>query len=195
TTDSLAVLPSDYTFTEADQGTHTFQVSLRRAGSQQVTITDTASSALTGRANVLVNPAAASTFVVSGFPSPARAGSVNTFTVSARATYGSAATNYRGTIHFTSSDLRASLPNDYTFTAGDNGSHVFAAVLRTAGTQSLTVTDTEVGDRTGTQSLVISPAAASRLVVADFPSSSEAGSVNTFTVTVLDAFGNTVTNY
>jgi hypothetical protein len=95
-TDGSAVLPADYTFTAADAGVHTFDVKLKRAGIQQVTVTDTANSALNGHAAVLVSAAEASTFVVSGFPSPARAGTVNTFTVRATDAYGNAATDYQG---------------------------------------------------------------------------------------------------
>ena len=46
------------------------------------------------------------------------------------------------TVHFTSSDTQAVLPADYTFTASDNGSHLFSVTFVTAGKQSLTATDT-----------------------------------------------------
>ena len=35
------------------------------------------------------------------------------------------ATNYTGTVHFTSTDSQAGLPGNYTFTSGDNGVHTF----------------------------------------------------------------------
>ena len=41
---------------------------------------------------------------------------------------------YRGTVHCASSDPDAILPQPYTFTAADAGSHPFGAVLYTAGT-------------------------------------------------------------
>jgi len=44
------------------------------------------------------------------------------------------------------------LPANYTFVAADNGVHVFSATLKTAGTQSLTATDTVTASITGTQS-------------------------------------------
>ena len=40
--DALAGLPADYTFTAADAGTHTFQVTFNTAGIDFVTVTDTA---------------------------------------------------------------------------------------------------------------------------------------------------------
>lgn len=55
---------------------------------------------------------------------------------------GTTATGYRGTINFTSSDGSAVLPANYTFVAGDNGSHTFAGVvLKTGGSQTITVVD------------------------------------------------------
>src|SRR5262249_27897820 len=103
-TDPGAVLPPAYTFTEADQGTHTFQVSLRRAARQQVTATATATTSLTAHVNVTVEPAEASVFQVSGLPFSIRAGDPSTFVVRAVDAYGNAATGYQGTVHFTSTD-------------------------------------------------------------------------------------------
>jgi hypothetical protein len=55
------VLPSDYTFTVADAGMHTFAggATLYSAGSQAVTATDTSASSPTGSTSVPVDPAAA----------------------------------------------------------------------------------------------------------------------------------------
>jgi hypothetical protein len=194
-TDPVAVLPPDYTFTAADQGTHTFQVSLRRAGTQQVTITDSASATLTGHFSVLVSPADTSQFLVASFPTPTRAGSVNTFTVSTRDAYGNPTTTYRGTVHFSSTDPQAVLPDDYTFTADDNGTHGFAAVLETAGAQTITAADLLTAGIQGSQTITVTPGPVAALVVTGFPSPTVAGSVQTFTVTAADAYGNTVPSY
>ena len=43
------------------------------------------------------------------------------------------ATGYRGLVHFTSTDVTATLPADYAFLAADNGVHVFTVTLRAAG--------------------------------------------------------------
>src|SRR5262249_41508321 len=48
---------------------------------------------------------------------------------------------YTGTVHFSSTDLAASLPNDYTFTAADGGAHLFAVTFGSAGKFTLAVTD------------------------------------------------------
>jgi Bacterial Ig domain len=58
---------------------------------------------------------------------------------------GNVATGYRGTVHFSSSDLSASLPADFTFSAADAGVHTFEVALQTVGTQSVTATDSVAG--------------------------------------------------
>lgn len=63
-------------------------------------------------------------------------------TVTAQNGDGTTGTGYRGTVHFTSSDLSATLPANYTFISGDNGSHIFTGVvLRTLGNRTITVAD------------------------------------------------------
>jgi subtilisin-like proprotein convertase family protein len=138
---------------------------------------------------------AASSFTVSGFPSATTAGQAGSFTVTARDASGNVATGYTGTVHFASSDLQAGLPADYTFTAADAGSHTFSATLKTAGTQSLTVTDTAASGLTGAEAgIAVSPAAASRLKVVA-PVGATAGAAFGAIVTAQDAYGNTATGY
>jgi hypothetical protein len=141
--DPHAVLPANYTFTAADQGVHTFTVTLVTAGSQSITATDTVTGSITGyESGIVVQPAAASTLVISGLPSSVTQGTSYTLTVTALDPYGNVATGYTGTVHFTSSDQQAKLPANYTFTAADAGVHTFSVIFNTVGTESLTVTDT-----------------------------------------------------
>ena len=124
--------------------------------------------------NVTVGSAA--TFAVAGYPSPTVSGVSHTFTVTAKDSGGNTATGYTGTVHFTSSDGAAVLPADYTFTAGDNGTHTFNATLKTLGTQSITATDTVTGTITGTQTGInVTAGPAATLVVAGYPSPTVAG--------------------
>jgi hypothetical protein len=51
------------------------------------------------------------------------------------------ATGYTGTVHFTSSDLLATLPADYTFKATDAGRHQFSVTLATPPAQTISVRD------------------------------------------------------
>ncbi len=193
--DPQAVLPADYTFTAADKGVHTFSATLKTAGSQSITASDTVVPSGAGtQAGITVNPAAASRFTVAGFPSPFTAGTAGSFNVTAQDAYGNRATGYTSTIRFTSSDVKAVVPANYTFTAADAGVHTFSATLKTAGTQSLTATDTTNAALAGTQSVRVNSAKASRLLLSA-PASVNAGARFSLTVTVLDAYGNVVTGY
>ena len=51
-------MPADYTFTAADNGVHTFTVTLVTAGSQTITATDKTNASMLGSATVNVTPAA-----------------------------------------------------------------------------------------------------------------------------------------
>jgi hypothetical protein len=195
--DAQAALPGDYTFTAGDHGVHTFSVALKTVGSQSVTATDTMTGSIAGvQSGIVVMPAAAAVLVVNGFPSPSVAGTAGMLTITAKDAYGNVATGYTGMIHFTSSDGQAVLPANYTFTTGDHGVHTFSATLKTAGSQSLTATDTSTGSITGMQSgIVVTAAAATALTLAGFPSPTTAGVAGMVTVTARDAYGNIATGY
>ena len=151
-TDPQAVLPGNYTFTAANAGTHTFTVTFKTAGTQAITATDTANAAIIGtEENIVVQPAAASSLKVTGFPTPDTAGTSQTFTVTAYDAFGNVATGYTGTVHFTSSDSQAALPANYTITPEELGTFSFSATLKTAGTQSITATDTTTASITGSR--------------------------------------------
>jgi hypothetical protein len=96
----------------------------------------------------------ASKFSVSGYTSPVTAGTASNFTVTAQDAGGNTVTGYIGTVHFTSSDSQSVLPANYTFVSGDSGTHTFSATLKTAGTQSITATDTVTNTITGIQSSI-----------------------------------------
>jgi hypothetical protein len=194
--DAQAGLPADYTFTAADAGVHAFSATMKTAGTQALTVTDTTTASLTGSVTgIVVHPAAASTMTVAGFPSPTTAGVAGSFTVTLKDPYGNIASGYTGTVHFKSSDGKAALPANYSFTAADAGVHTFSATLKTAGGQSLTATDTKTASLTGTDGgITVKPAAASRFLIRA-PSSVSAGVPFSLTLTVQDAYGNVVTGY
>jgi hypothetical protein len=145
--DAAATLPANYAFTAADAGVHTFSgVVLRTAGSRLVTATDTVTGSLTTTFPVTVAAAGATQFsVVPSVPSPT-AGTPFGVTVTAEDAQGHTVADYGGTVHFSSSDPRATLPADYTFTAADHGVHTFSGVVfRSAGGPTLTATGDPVG--------------------------------------------------
>jgi hypothetical protein len=191
--DGRAELPADYTFAASDAGVHTFTAALWTAGTQSLTVTD---GSITGsETGITVIPAAANKIIVSGFPSPTTAGGAGNLTVTLEDGYGNVASGYRGTLHFTSSDGKAILPANYTFTPTDAGVHTFSATLKTAGTQSITATDTMTSFLAGTEAgITVTPAAASKFILTA-PASVKAGASFSLTLTVEDAYGNIVTNY
>jgi outer membrane protein assembly factor BamB len=195
--DSKAVLPADYTFTATDAGIHNFSLTLKTAGTESVTATDKVTSTITGaQAGITVTPGAAKTLAVSGLPNPYSVGSSRTVTVTALDAYGNVATGYLGKIHFTSSDSKAALPADYTFTSTDAGIHNFSVTLKTTGTRSVTAADKTTSTIAGSQTVVVAtPGLATTFTVSGLASSFAAGSTHSVKVTALDAFGNVATGY
>jgi hypothetical protein len=150
--DASAALPANYTFTSADAGTHTFSVTLKKAGTQSITATDTVTASLTATAGgVTVSPATAAKLVLTA-PASVLHGVAFSLTLTVQDAYGNVVTGYTGTVRFTSSDGTAILPANYTFTAADAGVHTFAnsTILRKKGTQTVTVTDMAISALTGT---------------------------------------------
>jgi uncharacterized repeat protein (TIGR03803 family) len=141
----------------------------------------------------ITNPG--TTLAIGGFSSSATAGAAGTFTVTAKSTDGTTDTAYTGTVHVTSSDGRASLPADYTFTAADAGVHTFSATMKTAGTQSLAAADTVTGRIFGSQmGIIVKPAAASQLIIGGRTVVTH-GVAFSLTLSVVDAYGNMATGY
>jgi outer membrane protein assembly factor BamB len=115
------------------------------------TVTGTDGSA-TGTATLHVNAGTATQLAVLGLASPRTAGVAGNVTVTALDQYNNTATGYAGTVHFTSSDGAAVLPANATLT---NGVGIFSVTLKTAGTQSVTVTDTDNSSITGSQTGIV----------------------------------------
>lgn len=156
--DGTATLPADYTYTLADHGLHSFNITLRHSGLQTVTVTDTVTGSITGTGYFNVNPGSAASLVVT-MASPAGSGNPADVTVTAKDSFNNTAINYSGTIHFTSSDGAATLPSNYTFVTLDAGTHTFSGgvTLRTGGVQTVTATDTVTGSITGFATVTVGP--------------------------------------
>ena len=73
---------------------------------------------------------------------PQVAGKAFSVTVTVMDAFNNTATGYSGTVAITSSDSLAVLPANYAFQESDSGVHIFNVTLDTAGTQSVTATDT-----------------------------------------------------
>lgn len=192
--DPQATLPF-YTFNPADNGSHTFALVLRTAGAQSLTARDYFNpSIIATQSGIVVTPAPAVSVRV-----PALQGSVagvaQQVTITARDAYGNVASDYRGTLAFSSSDTLAALPAAYTFTAADAGAHTFSVTFKSAGGQTFTVQDTATAAVTSFQrDIQITPAAVAGFALRA-PSNVTAGVAFSVTVSAVDAFGNTITGY
>jgi hypothetical protein len=144
---------------------------------------------------IAVAPVLASQLQVTA-PAAANVGIPFSITVTAQDSGNNTVGGYRGTVHFTSSDAGATLPADYTFTAGDNGVHTFnnGVSLLALGSVTITATDTVNGSITGSASVTVSPGPATHFSVTA-PASSTAGSFFTANVQALDAGNHNTTNY
>ncbi len=135
------------------------------------------------------------------------AGQPTPVTVSILDPSGDPITDYTGTIHFSSSDVTAGLPADYTFTAADAGTHLFMVTFDKAGTPTLTASDTTDTSLSATSRLTVEPAAPASLQFAIVPQAmpvagsmmvqegATAGVPIGITITALDPYGNVATGY
>jgi autotransporter-associated beta strand protein len=195
-TDGQAVLPANSTLTG---GTGTFTATLKTAGSQTITGTDTVTASITGTSNTIaVSAAVTGLHYTISVPASATASTAFSFTATARDQFNNVATGYTGTVHFTSTDGQAVLPANSTLTGGTG---TFSATLKTPGSQTLTGTDTVTPSITGTSgAIAVSAGAATHLQISPpataAPSTARvAGTAFSFTVTALDQFNNVATGY
>ncbi len=193
--DAQASLPADYTFTQADGGTHSFTggATLRTAGSQSLSATDIANSALTGSANITVTSASATVLLLSGIANPVTAGVASNADLTAKDQFGNTDVNFRGQVIFTSTDQTATLPAGYTFTAADAGVHSFSrgVILRRAGSQTVTATS---GSISGSQTVTVNPGPVATLVLSPARTTTVAGVAVVYSATGTDQFGNDLGN-
>ena len=127
------------------------------------------------------------------------AGTVGTVTITVLDAYnnpvGSGPNQYHGTVDLSDTDHQATgLPTSYPFTAGDAGSHTFTGVvLKTAGSQTITATDSVNNALTASTTVAVVPAATKDfLVTTTFANPDMAGTAGTVTVSPEDAYGNIV---
>ena len=93
-------------------------------------------------------------YVVSA-PSTTPAAAAFAFSVTANNPFGSTVDSaYVGTVHFTSSDPSAVLPDDFTFVPEDQGTANFMATLTTLNSQTITATDALNGNIVGTSAAI-----------------------------------------
>jgi putative cell wall-binding protein len=187
-TDAGAALPPNSTFSG---GVGSFSVTFSSAGTQHVTVTDTSSSSITGTSGS-VNVTQSTTHLTATAAATATAGNSFVVTVKALDGGGNVVTGYAGTVKLTSTDSAAVLQPNSTLSSGQ---HAFTVTLKTAGSQTVTATDTANSGISGTTATIaVGPAATTHLLVTA-PTSSAAGLSFVVAVTAKDAYQNTVTTY
>lgn len=182
--DPGAVVPATVAFTN---GSASFTVTFRAPGSQTVSVTDTGNASITGTSGQIGLP---SSFQVTVFGNGATVGVPVHMAVSVNSTVGSAS-DYSGTVHFTSSDPAAELPPDTQLSDGDG---LFSIAFNTPGSQTVTATDTVTPGITGVSPPVPVSGPATHFALS-VPASATAGSRISVMVSALDASGNLVTGY
>jgi hypothetical protein len=151
--------------------------------------------AVTNSGSVTVLLSQTGTHFAINAPTVTTAGKSFTITLTAENGNGSTATGFTGTVQFSSSDPRATLPGNYTFVAGDHGVHTFTGViLDKAGIQYLVVNGTHHPAFGGSAAIKVNPGPLAQFGISA-PKSATSGTAFTITVMAEDAFGNLVTGY
>jgi hypothetical protein len=138
-----------------NNGTYTATFTATTIGHNTISATING-QAVTASPPTVTIPGPATQLVITG-PTGATIGNAVSETVTAYDAYGDVSTVYVGTVHFSSTDVNAGLPSNYTFQASDNGTHTFNVTMATAGSQSLTVTDLAHGSLTFTSLVYAAP--------------------------------------
>ncbi len=205
TDNQIAGLPSDYTFTAADAGSHTFaDAALKTAGNQTITATDSVTGTMTGGVAVDVVPAAASQMVITSSPLTLIAGSREQVTARLEDAYSNlgatpatnqtirlTTTSTAGTFYATQSGT-ASITG-VVITTGQSGVSFYYSDTK-AGAPTVTVSDGAFGSSLSQVQTVDPAAARAFMVTTSLANPDVAGAAGTVTVTAKDAYGNTVGN-
>jgi alpha-tubulin suppressor-like RCC1 family protein len=115
------------------------------------------------------------------------AGDLISITVEARTASGRLATEYQGTLTLVTSDTNAAVPASVDVSGGVGS---FEVSFRTAGLQSVTLTDNRVTSSSPDITVSPGPATFSSAILASKSESVSAGSEVSLTLSVFDAFGN-----
>jgi hypothetical protein len=177
-------------------GSNNGQMILYKAESATVAVSD---GTHTGSASVTVGPASAASYAVSA-PASGTAGSPLTVSLSAKDTYGNAATGYTGSKtvdfsgpHSSPGGTSPSYPGSVSFTSGAGSASV---TLYDAETTTISAADHTSPSITGTSgSIVIAPGSAASLSLSAASTTPTAGAADNLTITARDTWLNTATTY
>src|SRR5439155_1190886 len=144
-------------------------VTFNSAGAQTVTAS---SGAFTRTSNACAvsatGPGPAVTCALSNLPGSVAPGQAFSAHVKLLDSASQVATGYLGTVAFTSSDGAAALPGGYDFTGTDSGAHQFSGTFNTAGSKTITVSDSTASVSATSGAVTVSaPASGTQLVYTD----------------------------
>ncbi|MBN1208197.1 MAG: hypothetical protein JXB05_25265 [Myxococcaceae bacterium] len=187
TAESRAQLPADYQYTAADLGKKTFTVRFLGAGNATLNVVDTGATGapITGTSTqLLVAPGDTQSLWLDGLPNTWQAGDTHPFQVLAKDAFGNP-TVYNENLRFTSSDSQAHLPSDGPLQRG------LDLTLKTAGSQTVTVTSLANASLTHTVSIQVFPSVFNKLLLQSF-ATNPVGACNEVTLEIraVDTYGN-----
>ena len=180
-TDSMATLPSDYTFIPGDSGTYAFSVTLLTAGNQSVTVTDAGNAALTDTEAWSVNPGSSVDHIVicPDTSNVVAGGSVN-YTAQAFDEFGNPV-----------GDVTSSTVFEIDESAGGAWSGIYGNVYTSHTAGNWTVTGTYSG-LTNTASLTVNAGALHHIVVSPDTGTVSAGNAQAYTAEAFDQYDNSL---
>ncbi len=194
--DAAAILPPNFTFTAANSGVATLPVTLMTGDTGVwVKATDTVAGFSKSITGVTVIAHGLSGFEVTGLAPSIEAGTTQNVTLTALDIAGGVFDDYLGTISVTTSDPLGVVPGSITMTSADAGSRQISVTLKTAGPQTLTITDIASGTFTTLSAGTVVHADAAQFTVEGFPSPTIAGDSHPLSVAAVDAYGNRVLDY
>jgi hypothetical protein len=147
--DGKAVLPANSPLTT---GVGNFSATLNTSGSETIVATDSVSSSITGMSNTFQVSGPTTHFSVANVASSAATRSPVTLFVVALDASNNESTAYTGMVRITSSDKNAILPANGPLHSGDGN---FQITLETAGSPTVTATDTVASSITGTAAIAV----------------------------------------
>jgi hypothetical protein len=125
-------------------------------------------------------------------PNEATAGSSFKITLTAYDSFDKVKTDYTGTVSFSSTDAKAILPAEYTFSVSDQGSKELSIKLKTAGDQTVSVNDAKNGISKTSDPIKTNAGNLVSLAIVSDKLTVNAGETVVFTATASDLFGNKV---
>lgn len=149
--DARAAFPATLSF--ANGVSQPFQVSFAASGTQTLTITDVKTAGITSSVQVAVVTGTVSKYAFSGLPASVKSGQAQSLTLSAVDAFGNTVTSYAGSAQVTSSDAKAVLPANPSFTQGVASG--VSVTFKTTGAQTLTASDTSGIALSGTVTTIV----------------------------------------